>query len=152
MRPNIDNSSNVDAGVYFKLPLSGESAKKRKALVAQGEALTAEHFLRMRQIADEVRFVSIEVDRLNRSIEGEYLRSIELKKFLASRVNAYSNRKGEYDRLARMKEYNAYLLCLERLLEFRYSRDAQIASLAKFLTGEDVGDFCSVEYLSEPKQ
>ncbi len=152
MRPYADNSSNVDAGIYFKLPISGESAKKRKALIAQGEAISAEQFLRMRQIADEVRSISIEVERLNRSIEGEYRRSLELKNFIATRTNAYSNRRGEYDRLARMKEYNAYLLCLERLLEFRYSRDAQIASLAKFLAGETVSDFCSVEFLSDQKQ
>lgn len=152
MRPNTDNSSNVDAGIYFKLPISGEAAKKKKAFLAQSEAIGAEQFLRMRQIADEVRYVGIEVDRLNRSIEGEFLRSVELKKYLSMRTNAYANRNGEYDRLARMKEYNAYILCLERLLEFQYSRDAQIASLAKFLTGEDVGDFCSVEYFSDQSQ
>lgn len=151
-RPNLANSSNVDAGVAFTLPVTLESWKKKKALLAQGEAISAEQFLRMRQIADEVRFVGVEVERLNRSIEGEYQRSLKLKQYLDMRTNAYRNRMGEYDRLARMKEYNAYLLCLERLLEFQYSRDQQIASLAKFLTGEDVGDFCSVEFFSDKEQ
>lgn len=41
----------------------------------------AEQYLRMRQIADEVNYVAIEVDRLNRSIEGEFRRSVELKKY-----------------------------------------------------------------------
>lgn len=148
-RPYATNSSNVDVGLVFTLPLTAESEKQKKALFAQGAAMGAEQYLRMRQIADEVNYVAIEVDRLNRSIEGEFRRSVELKKYIDMRTRAYYYRKGEYDRLSRMKEYNAYLLCLERLLEFQYSRDQQIATLAKFLTGEDVGDFCSIEYFSE---
>lgn len=151
-RSFLSNSSNVDAGVYFKFPITNEAAKHRKALRAQGEAIGAEQFLRMRQVADEVKYVAIEVERLNNSIVGEYNRSIELKKYLELRINAYNNRMGEYNRLARMKEYNAYLLCLERLLEFQYSRDQQIASLAKFLAGENVSDFCSIENLSSIKK
>ncbi|MDE5813566.1 MAG: hypothetical protein K2H72_04705, partial [Muribaculaceae bacterium] len=122
--------------------------KQRAAFRAQGEAIGAEQFLRKRQIADEVGYVATEVERLNNSIIGEYNRSLELKKYIDMRTNAYENRMGEYNRLARMKEYNAYLLCLERLLEFQYSRDQQIASLAKFLAGENVSDFCSIENLS----
>lgn len=142
------NSSNVDVGVYFKFPINNDAAKKSEAFRAQGAAISAEQYLRMRQVADEVAYVATEVDRLNNSIYGEFIRSIELKRYLQLRKNAYENRRGEYNRLARMKEYNAYLLCLERLLEFQYSRDQQIASLAKFLAGENVSDFCSVENLS----
>lgn len=147
-RSFLSNSSNVDLGVYFKLPLNNEAGKQRKAFRAQGEAIGAEQYLRMRQVADEVVYVATEVERLNNSIYGEYIRSIELKKYLQLRKNAYENRAGEYNRLARMKEYNAYLLCLERLLEFQYSRDQQIATLAKFLAGENVSDFCTIENLS----
>ncbi|MDE6696442.1 MAG: hypothetical protein K2K25_06140 [Muribaculaceae bacterium] len=147
-RSFLSNSANVDAGIYFKFPINNEAKKQRAAFRAQGEAIGAEQFLRMRQIADEVAYVATEVDRLNNSIVGEYNRSLELKKYLEMRTNAYENRKGEYNRLARMKEYNAYLLCLERLLEFQYSRDQQIASLAKFLAGENVSDFCSIENLT----
>lgn len=149
-RSFLSNSANVDAGIYFKFPITNEASKQRAAFRAQGEAIGAEQYLRMRQIADEVVFVATEVERLNNSIYGEYKRSIELRKYIDMRKNAYENRLGEYNRLARMKEYNAYLLCLERLLEFQYSRDQQIASLAKFLAGENVSDFCSIENLSAP--
>lgn len=148
-REFLPNSSNVDAGIYFKIPLNNTAAKQRNAYRAESMAIGAEQYLRMRQIADEVGYVATEVERLNNSIYGEYQRSIELKKYIDMRRNAYNNRKGEFNRLARMKEYNAYLLCLERLLEFQYSRDQQIAGLAKFLTGESVSDFCSITNLSE---
>lgn len=147
-RSFLSNSANVDAGIYFKFPINSEAKKQRAAFRAQGEAIGAEQYLRMRQIADEVGYVATEVDRLNNSIIGEYRRSRELRRYIDMRKNAYENRLGEYNRLARMKEYNAYLLCLERLLEFQYSRDQQIASLAKFLAGENVSDFCSIENLS----
>lgn len=146
-REYMPNSSNVDAGVYFKFPLTNEAAKQRDALRAKGAAFEAEQFLRMRQIADEVAYVAMEVGRLNNSIRGEYERSLRLRDYLDLRTNAYRNRHGEYNRLARMKEYNAYLLSLERLQEFQYSRDQQIAGLAKFLCGENVADFCSVHLL-----
>lgn len=148
-REYMPNSSNLDAGIYFKIPINNTAAKQRDALRAESEAIGAEQYLRFRQIADEVNYVSTEVERLNNSIRGEYRRSVELKKYIDMRRYAYEHRKGEYNRLARMKEYNAYLLCLERLLEFQYSRDQQIASLAKFLTGESVGDFCNISNLSD---
>lgn len=148
-REYLPNSSNLDAGIYFKIPINNTAAKQRNALRAQSEAIGAEQYLRMRQIADEVNYVAIEVERLNNSIIGEYQRSLQLKQYLDMRKNAYQNRMGEFNRLARMKEYNAYLLCLERLLEFQYSRDQQIAGLAKFLTGESVTDFCSITSLSD---
>ncbi|MDE6342620.1 MAG: hypothetical protein K2K93_09900 [Muribaculaceae bacterium] len=147
-RPTLANSSNVDAGIYFKFPLTNEASKQRSALKAQGAAYEAEQYLRMRQIADEVAYVATEVERLNNSIIGEYRRSLQLRQYISMRKDAYENRKGEYNRLARMKEYNAYLLSLERLLEFQYSRDQQIAGLAKFLCGENVSDFCTIELLS----
>lgn len=151
-RSFLSNSANVDVGIYFKFPINNEAAKQRSAFRAQGAAIGAEQFLRMRQIADEVGYVATEVERLNNSIYGEYNRSLALKNYIEMRKNAYENRKGEYNRLARMKEYNAYLLCLERLLEFQYSRDQQIATLAKFLAGENVSDFCTVENLSSVRK
>ncbi|MDE6741497.1 MAG: hypothetical protein K2J58_04120 [Muribaculaceae bacterium] len=151
-RSFLSNSANVDAGIYFKFPINNVAAKQRAAFRAQGEAIAAEQYLRKRQIADEVVYVATEVERLNNSIIGEYNRSLELKRYLDMRKYAYENRLGEYNRLARMKEYNAYLLCLERLLEFQYSRDQQIASLAKFLAGENVSDFCSIEKLSADRK
>lgn len=148
-REYMPNSSNVDAGIYFKIPINNTASKQRNAYRAHSAAIGAEQYLRMRQIADEVSYVATEVDRLNNSIRGEYQRSLQLKQYLKMRGEAYSNRKGEYNRLARMKEYNAYLLCLERLLEFQYSRDQQIAGLAKFLTGESVSEFCHITQLPD---
>lgn len=148
-REYMPNSSNVDAGIYFKIPINNTASKQRNAYRAQSAAIGAEQYLRMRQIADEVCYVATEVERLNNSIRGEYRRSLELKRYLELRKAAYDNRQGEFNRLARMKEYNAYLLCLERLLEFQYSRDQQIAGLAKFLTGESVSDFCHITQLPE---
>lgn len=148
-REYMPNSSNVDAGIYFKIPINNTAAKQRNAFKAQSAAIGAEQYLRMRQIADEVSYVSTEVERLNNSIIGEYRRSLELKRYLEMRKSAYENLEGDFNRLARMKEYNAYILSLERLLEFQYSRDQQIAGLAKFLTGESVSDFCTITKLSE---
>lgn len=148
-REVLPNSSNVDLGIYFKIPINNTASRQKAAYMAESHAIGAEQYLRMRQIADEVAYVAKEVERLNNSIIGEYQRSLELKKYLEMRRNAYNNRVGEFNRLARMKEYNTYLLCLERLLEFQYSRDQQIAGLAKFLTGEPVSDFCSITNLSE---
>lgn len=148
-REHMPNSSNLDAGIYFKIPINNTAAKQRDAFRAESAAIGAEQYLRLKQIADEVAYVATEVERINNSIRGEYRRSIELKKYIDMRRYAYEHREGEYNRLARMKEYNAYLLCLERLLEFQYSRDQQIASLAKFLTGESVGDFCTISNLSD---
>ncbi len=148
-REYMPNSSNLDVGIYFKVPINNTAAKQRQAYLAESEAIGAEQYLRIRQISDEVGYVATEVERLNNSIYGEYQRSLELKRYIDMRRNAYNNRNGEFNRLARMKEYNAYLLCLERLLEFQYSRDQQIAGLAKFLTGESVSDFCSISNLSD---
>lgn len=148
-REYMPNSSNLDLGLTFKVPLNNTAAKQRQAYLAESEAIGAEQYLRMRQISDEVGYVATEVERLNNSIYGEYQRSLELKRYIDMRRNAYNNRNGEFNRLARMKEYNAYLLCLERLLEFQYSRDQQIAGLAKFLTGESVSEFCSISNLSD---
>ena len=148
-REYMPNSSNLDLGLTFNVPLNNTAAKQRQAYLAESEAIGAEQYLRMRQISDEVGYVATEVERLNNSIYGEYQRSLELKRYIDMRRNAYNNRNGEFNRLARMKEYNAYILCLERLLEFQYSRDQQIAGLAKFLTGESVSEFCSISNLSD---
>ena len=76
-----------------------------------------------------------------RSAEIEELME-ELKKYLTLRGNAYDNRVGEYNRLARMKEYNSYLSCCEKFIDFQYRKDCCIADLQKFLTDESVLRFC----------
>lgn len=142
-RPDISNSSNVDVGLSFIIPISGETSKKRKALLAQREVLDLEKSQIVDIISDRVRLALDDVNRLNRAIEGEVRRLAQLKGFLALRKKAYDNRIGEYNYMLRLKEYNSYLLCCERLLQFSYKRDCEIASLQSFLPDVSVLNFCS---------
>lgn len=144
-RTALPNSSNVDAGISFRLLLSAESKRQRQSIRAERGLLGAEHDRLLARVYDEVRFILDGIGRLNLSIEGEYRRSRELLHYLAVRKEAYANRIGEYDRLARMKEYNSYLMCLEKMAEFQYQRDCQIADLARYLTDEPVETFCYEE-------
>jgi len=141
-RPNISNSSNIDAGVSFIIPLSAESSKKRKAMIAERGVLDLERDRLTSEIADNVRLALLDIERMNRSIEGEVKRLSELKGYLNIRHEAYDNRIGEYNYLSRMKEYNTYLLCCERLLSFSYQRDCMLASLQVYLPDVSILDFC----------
>ena len=148
-RTALPHSSNVDAGVSFKLPISTESKRERQSIRAERELLAKEqdHFLT--QVYDEVHFILDDIERLNRSITGEHQRSKELRDYLTKRKEAYSNRIGEYSRLARMKEYNSYLMCLEKMIEYQYQRDCQIANLTRYLTDEPIVRFCYEEKINE---
>ena len=44
-----------------------------------------------------------------------------------------------------MKEYNSYLMCLEKMIEYQYQRDCQIANLTRYLTDEPIVRFCYEE-------
>ena len=146
-RAALPNTSNVDAGISFKLPVSVEARRERQKIRAERELLAKEKGLVLTQVYDEVRFILNDVERLNNSIAGEYRRSKELKEYLTRRGKAYLNRIGEYSRLARMKEYNSYLLCLEKMIEFGYRRDCLISDLSRYLTDEHVENFCHGERL-----
>ncbi len=141
-RPNIPNSSNVDAGASFIIPLTLETAKKRKAMKAERAVLDLERDRLSREITENVRLTLLDIERMNRSIEGEVKRLSELKGYLNVRHEAYDNRIGEYNYLFRMKEYNTYLLCCERLLSFSYQRDCMLASLQVYLPDVSILDFC----------
>lgn len=142
-RPEIKNSSNVDVGLSFIVPISAQTKKKRQALLAQRGVLQLENEQIQDVIYDDLRLSILEVERMNRAIEGEVNRLAQLKSFLALRKNAYDNRIGEYNYMLRLKEYNSYLLCCERLIQFSYKRDCQIASLQSFLPDVSILDFCS---------
>lgn len=144
MRPNIRNSSNIDAGVSFIVPLTLETAKKRKAMRAERDVIELEKDRLTALLTEKVRLDLLDIERMNRSIEGEVARLSELKGYLGLRRNAYENRIGEYNYLLRMKEYNTYLLCCERLLSFTYRRDCLVASLQNYLPDVSVLDFCTV--------
>lgn len=142
MRPTVPNSSNIDAGVSFIIPLSGEVKKKRIAMRAELGTLALEKDRLIEQINDNIRLALINIERMNNSIAGEVARLAELKSYLTLRRNAYDNRIGDYNYLSRMKEYNTYLLCCERLLSFAYQRDCILASLQNYLPDISILEFC----------
>lgn len=141
-RPHAPNSSNVDAGLVFTIPLSFEFWKKKDALRAQRNILSAEESHIAARIMEAVNAILLDIERYNNASLGEYRRMEELKKYLTLRGNAYDNRVGEYNRLARMKEYNSYLSCCEKFIDFQYRKDCCIADLQKFLTDESILRFC----------
>ena len=143
-RPVVSNSSNIDAGVSFIVPISGETSKKRKALKADREVLALERDRLIETITDNIQLTLREIERLNRSIRGEAERLSDLKAYLKLRNRAYTERIGEYNYLARMKEYNSYLLCCERLLAFNYQRDCLLASLQTYLPDVTIIDYCQI--------
>ena len=136
------NSSNVDAGLVFTIPVSKEFSRKKAALRAQRDELAAQESYLSTRLIEAVKAILVDIDRYNRAAIGEYRRMDELKRYLEIRRTGYDNRVGEYNRLARMKEYNSYLLCCEKFISFQYSRDCAIADLQKFLTDTSILEFC----------
>lgn len=132
-RPQLSNSSNIDAGISFSFPISSEAGSRKKTLRARRDLLSAEQEQISSQITDRVRFITDEIGRLNRALEGEYRRTGELKKYLAERLHAYKNRIGEYSLLARTKEYNIYLHSMEKMIGFQYQLDCYVADLQALL-------------------
>lgn len=142
IRPDLPNTSNIDAGISFTIPVSGESCVQKKVLRAEQDVLWAERDRLGMQISDRIRYMSEEIERLNRAIEGECLRIGELKKYIAGRTLAYGNRIGEYNIVARLKEYNAYLRCMEKLIEFQYRRNCRLMDLQELLVDGSILRYC----------
>jgi hypothetical protein len=142
VRAHEKNSTNVDVGVTFRFPLSAEAARHKKTLKAQKSMLEAERAQMKQQLLETARLTVIDVERLNRLSMGELERLRKLKKYIAMRVNAYNHRVGGYNLLARAKEYNNYLGCWEKLLEYQYRRDCLIASLQNYLSGNSILQYC----------
>lgn len=141
-RSGLPNSSNVDLGVSFRLPLSAESHRKRKALQAEQAVLIAEKEAMSLKIVEDIQMIINDIERMNRSVAGEVQRLHQLKEYLTIRGEAYRNRIGGYSLPARLKEYNNYLSCWERLLSLAYQRDCLIADLQTFLTDTSVWLYC----------
>ncbi len=142
-KPGYEHGRNLDLGVSMNFPLSAETAKKRRALKAEQSLAAAERARVEDKVIEEVRLIVDEVLRLNRSTMGELQRIRKQKEYIAMRVDAYNNRHGGYDMMARAKEYNKYFECWERLLQFQYQRDCLIADIQAFLTDTSVLEFCS---------
>lgn len=143
------NSSNVDAGISFTIPLSGEACRRKQTLRAEEDVLAAEKESVSTRLMDQIRFRCLEIEHLNRAMEGECRRINQLKDYLRLRNTAYENRIGEYSRLSRLKEYNIYLLCLEKLVTLQYQRNCQIADLQGILTDESILRYCHVTLIPQ---
>lgn len=134
-------SENVDVGVTFTLPLSLESKRKRQTLRSEHGVLALQLDEQRKQVEQEVRRLVTSVDRLNRMIEGEHKRMGEAKEYIDMRSKAYARQYGDYNALSRIKEYDNYFSCWEKLLNDYYQRDCLLVDLQEFLVDVPVGNF-----------
>jgi hypothetical protein len=138
----MPNSTNVDLGLSFIIPLSGETNKQRKTMNTELKILEIEKNQLSQQIIDNIKLILLDIKRMNRASESELYRMQEIKKYIQTRTTAYHNGIGEYNFVSRMKEYNTYLLCWEKFLSFQYQRDCHIANLQNYLPNISILDFC----------
>ena len=141
-RDDMPNSANVDLGLSFIIPLSGETNKQRKTMTTELKILEIEKSQLSQQILDNIRLILLDIERMNRASESELYRMQEIKKYIQTRTTAYHNGIGEYNFVSRMKEYNIYLLCWEKFLSFQYQRDCHIANLQSYLPNISILEFC----------
>lgn len=141
LRNHAKSSQNVDVGVSFKIPLSSETTKQRKALEAERRVIARRQEDARQQILHEVQLILLELRGYNQNIYGEYERMKELKSYINMRTNSYENRVGEYNRLSRLQEYNAYLAAWERLVSFEYQRDSKLIDLQSYVMDQPVSNF-----------
>lgn len=144
VRPEARNSSNVDAGLAFQVPLSGEQPRKRKALRAERFQKTMEKEGMVSMIAEKVYFLFDEIERTNRGLSGELKRIKKMRDYMYLRKQNYQGHIGEYNFMSRIKEYNHYLTCWENFYTYRFKRDCYIAELQAFLSGQSVLEFCTI--------
>lgn len=141
-RQLLPNSTNVDLGVNFNIPISSESSKKRATINAERAIVDKEYEQVQQKIAENIRSILLDIQRLNRTSAAELQRLQDLQKYLQIRSDAYLNRKGGYNIILRAKEYNTYLLCWEKFLSYQYQRDCLLMTLQTYLPNISVFDFC----------
>ncbi len=141
-RDDMPNSANVDLGLSFIIPLSGETNKQRKTMTTELKILEIEKSQLSQQILDNIKLILLDIERMNRASESELYRMQEIKKYIQTRTTAYQNGIGEYNFVSRMKEYNIYLQCWEKFLSFQYQRDCHIANLQSYLPNISILEFC----------
>lgn len=144
VRPQIKNSSNIDAGIAFQIPLTSQQGRKQKAMKAERMQKIMEKDMLADYINEQVNLLFAEIERANRSIAGELERIRQLRKYLALRKENYKGHIGEYNFLTRIKEYNHYLTCWENYYLYQYSRDCCIAQLQNYLPDHSVLEFCTI--------
>lgn len=141
-RTELANSTNVDFGVNFNIPLTGEASKKRAAMDAKRMIIDKEKEQTTQKIIENIRAVLLDIERLNRISAAELNRMQDLKHYLQVRSNAYNNRKGGYNIILRTKEYNTYLICWEKFLSYQYQRDCLLMTLQTYLSDISIFEFC----------
>ena len=144
VRPEVNNPSNVDAGIAFQLPLSMQESRKRKALSAERLQVTVEKEEMMLQLMEEMENILLDIERANRGLAGELKRIGVMREYMQLRRGNYQGHIGEYNFMSRIKEYNHYLTCWENYYSYQYKRDCCIADLQLFLHQQSVLDFCIV--------
>ena len=144
VRPEARNTANVDAGLAFQIPLSGEQPRKRKALRAERFQKTMEKESLVNMVTEKVHFLFDEIERANRGLAGELKRIEKMRDYMQLRKKNYLGHIGEYNFMSRIKEYNHYLTCWENFYTYQFKRDCCIAELQAFLSGQSVLDFCTI--------
>lgn len=144
VRPEMRNSSNIDAGLAFQIPLSVQEPRKRKALKAERLQKNMEKEALVASILEKVDVLFLEIERANRGLAGELERIKKLRTYMELRKANYQAHIGEYNFLSRIKEYNHYLTCWENFYSYQYKRDCCIAELQYYLPGRSVLEFCTM--------
>ena len=141
MRPEMKNSSNLDVGLSFQIPLSAQESRKKKALTAECLQKTMEKEEQAALLMENVELILLELERANRGLAGELKRIEVLRDYMKLRRENYQGHIGEYNFLSRIKEYNHYLTCWENYYSYQYKRDCCIADLQVFLLQQSIFDF-----------
>jgi hypothetical protein len=141
MRPEMKNSSNLDVGLSFQIPLSAQESRKKKALTAECLQKTMEKEEQTALLMENVELILLELERANRGLAGELKRIEVLRDYMKLRRENYQGHIGEYNFLSRIKEYNHYLTCWENYYSYQYKRDCCIADLQVFLLQQSIFDF-----------
>ena len=147
-RENVHNTYNLDVGVSFIIPVSREVSKKKKALRAEEDMILYEQERFTNEIEKTVYLSFHDLEIYNENIRGEFQRMNNLKRFLDIRTHSYSNVDGEYSRIGRLQEYNAYLQSWERLLDYIYRRDCILLDLQSYLLTEPVTNYIEFKELN----
>jgi hypothetical protein len=137
----MKNSSNLDVGLSFQIPLSAQESRKKKALTAECLQKTMEKEEKTALLMENVELILLELERANRGLAGELKRIEVLRDYMKLRRENYRGHIGEYNFLSRIKEYNHYLTCWENYYSYQYKRDCCIADLQVFLLQQSIFDF-----------
>ena len=141
-RYKAHNTQNFDVGISWRIPLSFDTSKKRKAIVARQDVIDAQYAQTTSAIEKQLKLIFTEIASYNNNIRGEYQRMKKLKAYLDIRNKAYRNALGNnYSRLQRLQEYNAYLSSWERMLTFVYQRDERLVDLQAYIINQPLSRF-----------